>query len=44
MNGTFNNGNAQGAWTISFSKSTWDGWVTSGSFTGSRKSGTGITG
>jgi hypothetical protein len=43
MTGKFSNGETQGTWDISFTKDIWDGSVENGSFTGTRKQGSGIT-
>jgi len=43
MTGVFSSGTAQGTWTISFTKASWDGWVADGSFTGTCQKGSGVT-
>ena len=43
MNGTFKNGACKGTWTITFTKTEWQGWVNPGRFTGTLQSGRGVT-
>jgi hypothetical protein len=43
MEGVFQNGVAAGDWDIDFSKEEWQGWVETGRFSGSLRTGSGIT-
>jgi len=43
MRGVFSSGACSGTWNIDFTKPEWQGWVEEGDFTGSLKSGNGVT-
>jgi hypothetical protein len=43
MLGIFKAGSSQGTWQITFTDTTWNGWIKPGQFTGQRQSGEGVT-